>query len=339
MKPRSTAEHRCRCAIPSSIRRSTSCARATSSSASRDLARARAFYVDCLGYIVSDEDKDALYLRGVEERNHHSVVLRKIATTSRRSRSASRSASEEDLDKAAAWLRRASLPVSLPNVPFQGRTLRTVDPVGMPLDFYFKMERRPRCCRTTQRYKGARIQRIDHINCFTPDVQDVLRLLHRARLPPHRVRPRPKGPTRNSGRCGCIARATCTISHSPTGAGPRLHHIGVWTARALDILNICDVMATSGYLANMERGPGRHGIANAFFLYVRDPDGHRVELFTSDYLTVDPDHEPIRWTLDDPQRQTLWGHPAPKSWFEEGSPFRGVPVREPVLEARPMVAR
>ena len=123
------------------------------------------------------------------------------------------------------------------------------------------------------------------------------------------------------------------------GRGPRLHHIGVWTAGALDILHICDVMATSGYLANMERGPGRHGIANAFFLYVRDPDGHRVELFTSDYLTVDTDHEPIRWTLDNPQRQTLWGHPAPKSWFEEGSPFTGVPVREPVLAARPVVAR
>jgi hypothetical protein len=86
----------------------------------------------------------------------------------------------------------------------------------------------------------------------------------------------------------------------------------VWNAHALDILNTCDVMATSGYLANMERGPGRHGIANAFFLYVRDPDGHRVELFTSDYLTVDTDHEPIRWTLDHPQRQTLWGHAAPK---------------------------
>ena len=41
-----------------------------------DLTASRAFYVDCLGYIVSDEDKDALYLRGVEERNHHSVVLR-----------------------------------------------------------------------------------------------------------------------------------------------------------------------------------------------------------------------------------------------------------------------
>ena len=105
------------------------------------------------------------------------------------------------------------------------------------------------------------------------------------------------------------------------GRGPRLHHVGVWTASALDILHICDVMATSGYLANMERGPGRHGISNAFFLYIRDPDGHRIELFTWDYLTVDPDLEPLRWSLDDPQRQTLWGHPAPKSWFEEGTEF------------------
>jgi len=98
------------------------------------------------------------------------------------------------------------------------------------------------------------------------------------------------------------------------------------------------VMATSGYLDNMERGPGRHGISNAFFLYVRDPDGHRIELFTSDYLTIDPDHAPIRWSLTDPQRQTLWGQPAPASWFEQGSAFSGVAQHAPVLEAQPIVA-
>ena len=43
----------------------------------RDLARSRAFYVDCLGLLVGDESDDALYLRGVEERNHHSIVLRR----------------------------------------------------------------------------------------------------------------------------------------------------------------------------------------------------------------------------------------------------------------------
>ncbi len=122
------------------------------------------------------------------------------------------------------------------------------------------------------------------------------------------------------------------------GFGPRLHHVGLWTSGILDIIHTCDVMATSGYLANMERGPGRHGISNAFFLYIRDPDGHRVELFTSDYLAVDPDHAPIRWSLTDPQRQTLWGQPAPTSWFEQGSVFSGVAPREPALKAQPIVA-
>jgi catechol 2,3-dioxygenase len=189
-----------------------------------------------------------------------------------------------------------------------------------------------------KKHLGARIQRIDHINCFTPDVQASydfytelgFRLSETTET---------EGPNGKLWAVWLHRKGNVHDLAFTNGRGPRLHHIGVWTASALDILHICDVMATCGYLANMERGPGRHGISNAFFLYVRDPDGHRVELFTSDYLTVDPDHEPIRWTLDNPQRQTLWGHPAPKSWFEEGSLFAGVPVREPLLEARPVVAR
>ena len=70
------------------------------------------------------------------------------------------------------------------------------------------------------------------------------------------------------------------------GRGPRLHHIAYWMPTAMNILHLCDVMASSGYLKNIERGPGRHGISNAFFLYVRDPDGHRLELYTSDYFTA-----------------------------------------------------
>ena len=123
------------------------------------------------------------------------------------------------------------------------------------------------------------------------------------------------------------------------GRGPRLHHVGFWVPTPLNIIDLLDLMATTGYLANIERGPGRHGISNAFFLYIRDPDGHRIEIYCSDYLTVDPDLEPISWDLKDPQRQTLWGAPAPKSWFEEGSTFAGVPVGDPVLEAQPIVAR
>ena len=302
-----------------------------------DLVKSRAFYVDCLGYIVSDEDKDALYLRGVEERNHHSLAIRKsddIAALA----IGFKVGAEEDLDKAAEWLERRKLAVSWPNVPFQARTLRFHDPVGMPIDLYFKMDRVKPMLQKYAAYQGARIQRIDHINCFTPDVQKSydfytelgFRLTETTET---------EGADPKLWAVWMQRRGSTHDLAFTNGKGPRLHHIGVWNSNALDILHTCDVMATCGYLANMERGPGRHGIANAFFLYVRDPDGHRVELFTSDYLTVDTDHEPIRWTLDDPQRQTLWGHPAPKSWFDEGSPFRGVPVRDPVLATRPVVAR
>lgn len=301
-----------------------------------DIARSAAFYVDCLGYVVSEQSANALYLRGVEERNHHSIVLRK--GTPDVSALGFKVASEEDLDRAAFWFARKGLPTSFPQMPHQGRTLRTADPLGMPLDFYFRMDQAECMIRKYSAYKGARIQRIDHINCFTPDVQQSYDFYTDIgfRL------------TEYTETDGDDAKLWAVWMHRKgnvhdlaftNGRGPRLHHVGVWTASALDILHICDVMASSGFLSAMERGPGRHGISNAFFLYTRDPDGHRVELFTSDYLTVDPDLEPLRWSLTDPQRQTLWGHPAPKSWFEEGSTFAGVALREPALQAQPIVAR
>lgn len=303
----------------------------------QDLAKSRAFYVDCLGYLVTDENKNALYLRAVEERNHHSIVLSR-SEQSQVDAIGFKLASEEDLDRAAFYFARKGLPTSFPEVPYQGRTLRTVDSVGMPIDFYVRMDQTESMLRNYAAYKGARIQRIDHINCFTPDVQasydfysDIgFRLTEYTETDD----PDPKLWAVWMHRKGNVHDLAFT-----NGRGPRLHHIGVWTAGALDILHICDVMASSGFLANMERGPGRHGISNAFFLYIRDPDGHRVELFTSDYLTVDPDLKPLRWSLRDPQRQTLWGHPAPKSWFEEGSIFADVPQQEPALTAQPIVAR
>ncbi len=50
---------------------------------------------------------------------------------------------------------------------------------------------------------------------------------------------------------------------------------------------------------------------------------------TSGYMTSDPDFEPIEpieWKLHDTQRQTLWGHAVPQSWFEEGTFFEEIEV-------------
>src|SRR6266849_8464680 len=119
----------------------------------RDLVRSRAFYVDCLGLLVSDETDDALYLRGVEERNHHSIVLRRGREADVRALGF-KLASEEDVDRAAAWFARRNLPTSFPEVPFQGRTLRTADFCGMPLEFYFKMDQAESMLQRYSSYQG-----------------------------------------------------------------------------------------------------------------------------------------------------------------------------------------
>ncbi|MGD9922433.1 MAG: 3,4-dihydroxyphenylacetate 2,3-dioxygenase [Pseudorhodoplanes sp.] len=302
-----------------------------------DLDRSRAFYVDCLGYLISDADSNAIYLRAVEERNHHSIVLLK-ADNAAVPVIGFKVSSEEDLDRAAFWFAHKEYPTSFPERPYQGRTLCTCDMFGMPLEFYYRMDQRNCMLRNYAEYKCARIQRIDHINCFTPDVQASFDFCSELGFWLTEYTETDGGNSQLWAvwmhRKGNVHELAFT-----NGRGPRLHHIGVWTASALDILYICDVMDSSGFVANMERGPGRHGISNAFFLCVRDPDNHRVELFTSDYLTVDPDHEPLRWSLRDPQRQTLWGHQAPASWFEEGSFFSDVRPRQPVLQEQPIVAR
>ena len=303
----------------------------------RDIKRSRAFYVDCLGLLVSDETDDALYLRGVEERNHHSIVLRRGREADVRALGF-KLASEDDSTapqpgSPAAICRRRFPMCRIRAAPCAPPTFSARRSTSMR-----RWIMRPSMLQKYATYQGARIQRIDHLNCFTPDVQasyDFYAALG-FRLTEYSETDGadPKLWAVWLQRKGNVHDLAFT-----NGVGPRLHHVGVWTASVLDIIHICDVMATSGYLANMERGPGRHGISNAFFLYIRDPDGHRVELFTSDYLTVDPDHVPIRWSLTDPQRQTLWGHPAPASWFEQGSLFTGVAPREPVLAAQPIVAR
>jgi len=42
-----------------------------------DMGYSREFYHDIVGYHLEEETPDTLYLRGMEERNHHSLVLRK----------------------------------------------------------------------------------------------------------------------------------------------------------------------------------------------------------------------------------------------------------------------
>ena len=304
-----------------------------------DMDYARDFYIDLLGYICEDDLGDTLYLRGLEERNHHALILTKANSPSVY-RIGFKVASEDDLDQAASFYADKGCATAWVERYAQGRTLHVDDPFGIPLEFYYKMEHRELLLQQYTMYKGARIQRIDHFNLFSNDVNTMTAFYVEElgfRMTEATVADIKDEDSDLWGtwlhRRGGVHDIAFT-----NGLGPRLHHIGVYVPTAMDVINFCDRLASSDHKDAFERGPGRHGISNAFFLYILDRDGHRTELFTCDYMTVDPDHPPRIWDLKDPQRQTLWGQAAPKSWFEHGTTFAGVEPMPATLTAAPIIA-
>ena len=300
-----------------------------------DLAASRAFYVDTLGLQVTHEDKREIYLRAMEERGHHCIVL-KQADKANVGVLGFKLFDEPDLDKAEAFFQSKGLPTEWIEKPHMGRTLRTRDPFGVPLEFYVKMDRLAPIHQQYKLYRGVKPLRIDHFNMFSSNVDDSVAFYNEIGF-----RTTEYTEDSESGRVWAAWMHRKGGVHDvafTNGTGPRLHHTAFWVPTPLNIIDLLDLMSTTGWVSNIERGPGRHGISNAFFLYIRDPDGHRIEIYCSDYQTVDPDLEAIRWDLKDPQRQTLWGAPAPRSWFEEGSVFAGASLTDSDMKAQPIIA-
>ncbi|AZB44797.1 3,4-dihydroxyphenylacetate 2,3-dioxygenase [Bacillus sp. FJAT-42376] len=303
----------------------------------KDLDVSRAFYVDALGFIETERTEEAIYLRGLEEHVHHSLVLKKSAKHGVHALGY-KVAADEDLDRLQAFFQAKGLKTKWLEEGTQhalGRALHVHDISGMPLEFFSKMDGAERMLQRYELYRGARIQRIDHVNCSVPDVEKAYHF-YIQELGFACSEYTAAGEDR-IWAAWLHRKQTVHDQAFMNGEGPRLHHVGFWLPDPLSIIHSCDVLASLGYAGSIERGPGRHGLSNAFFLYLRDPDGYRIELYSGDYLTSDPDFKPVRWDLNDPRRQTFWGTKAPDSWFNETAPFLDIETGEPVGTRSPVL--
>jgi catechol 2,3-dioxygenase len=286
-----------------------------------DLDRSLEFYVQVIGLVVSDRDRDVAYLRGVEEAAHHSLVLRRSAEEARCGRLGFRVFTDEQLEALAANLEARGLAPVWAQADHQGRTLHVSDPTGVPLEFCARMPTEPRLVTAFDRHKGGAGLRLDHFQLhvgdvragcefytslgfrvsefLTPDDEELVAVFLQRKGNPHDL----------------------VLFDGP---GPRFHHVAYTTPDVHTLVRACDVAGELGFGAAVERGPGRHGPGHALYVYMRDPDGHRVELFTTHYQTLDIDDEPVRWDVTDPSFGMPWGLPAQRSWHEEASCFVGV---------------
>ncbi|GAA3880525.1 3,4-dihydroxyphenylacetate 2,3-dioxygenase [Leifsonia kafniensis] len=297
-----------------------------------DLERSRDFYRDVIGLVVTEETDDAIYLRGLEEAAHHSLVLGRGAEA-KALRVGLRVRTDEDILAAEKHFAEVGIEHQRVEKPHQGPTLQFRDPVGTHMELTSSMDVVPRKMQNFNEFVGGAPQRLDHYQVVTYDVQAATDFWTGLgmRMSEYTAT---DGTDELWGSWMEVKGNTHDLVFT-NGRGPRLHHFAYAVPDGSSLLHAADVAGALGFGDEIDRGPGRHGISNALFLYLRDPDQHRVELFNTHYQFIDLETPPIRWDTSNARRAQLWGMPASRRWFYEASEFPGEPVNEPQLMAGP----
>jgi catechol 2,3-dioxygenase len=274
---------------------------------------------------VSDEDSDAIYFRGLEEVCHHSLVIKRREGARVCDALGFRVYTEEELDKAEHFFKAKGLPTEWIEVPYQGRTLRTVDVSGSPLELCATMATERRLYTDFEKFKGGAGMRFDHYQAHVPDVQRATDFYAEMGF-------------RVSEYMALDSKLYATFMFRKHGTqdivflqtlGPRMHHFAYTVSDSHSLFRACDIAGNRGMGDVVERGPQRHGPCGVLFVYFRDPDGHRVELFCDHYSIVDIEVEPVAWDVSDAGLINRWGLPAQECWFAEATHFVGNPPHQP----------
>jgi catechol 2,3-dioxygenase-like lactoylglutathione lyase family enzyme len=189
------------------------------------------------------------------------------------------------------------------------------DPLGFTVEFFHEAASAGRLQQRYDLRRGAEVARMDHFNIVVPDVQAAYEYYTSLGFGLSET----IEDAQTLYAAWMFRKQTVHDVAFTGGAGPRLHHLGFFAHETHQVLRNCDILGSLHSEGHIERGPGRHGVSNAFYVYLRDPDGHRVEIYTSDYYTGDPGHPVLRWDVSDPRRRSFYGHAVVPSWYAEAS--------------------
>lgn len=286
-----------------------------------------AFFRDTLGMEVVLQTDDAAYLRGYQELVHHSLVLRsnehaQVETYSFRVRR------PEDVELYQEQLESQEIEVlELPvgHEPGRGSAVRFLWPGAQhPIELYYDIEKsitsdpalRSALPSSSSRRRGLGVRRLDHYNmqCSPSNINAAEAWLREqfgfkrreyVHLPEN-------GQLLASWMSVTPQVHDLALMANQEGKNAQLHHVAFNLENQSDLLTAADVIADLDVQVDM--GPGKHGIGQAMYLYVRDPgSGHRVELYAGGYLIFDPDWDALEWTPTTIKDGL--------TWFGDGVPF------------------
>ena len=274
-----------------------------------DLEKSLGFFRDLLGMEVVYETSDVAYLRGYMELVHHSLVLRRSESAIVDSYSF-RVKRPEDVELFYNELQAQDIEaLELPagHEVGRGTAVRFIWPgAGHPLELYYDIEKpqspeelRSHLPSNSSKRRGLGVRRIDHLNVQTaPGNMNAAEAWIRETLGFKR-REFINIPENNTLIASWMSVTPqvhdLALVANPFEKSAQLHHVAFNLENFSDLMTAADIL--KDHDVQFDVGPGKHGVGQALYLYLRDPgSGHRIELYAGGYLIFDPDWEAIEWT-------------------------------------------
>lgn len=265
-----------------------------------DLELSTAYYTEVVGLIETAREDGRVFLKGWDEQQHHSVILR-YAPTYGLETLGFKVQDAADLDDLAGRIEAAGIAVKRFGAgelgPGSGETVRFTAGSGHVVDLVHAMEQVGNALPLhnpppePQGMAGMHPPRIDHIFLMCEDVDgitaffvDVLGFRLTEQI------------LADDGHQLITFLERTHTAHDiafVTGPNGAFHHVAFWVDDWNDLRRSADICAYHG--VRIDAGPTRHGATRGWGLYFFDPAGNRNEVYTGGYW-ADPDREPITWT-------------------------------------------
>ncbi|MGJ9458711.1 VOC family protein [Oceanobacillus sp. CF4.6] len=289
------------------------------------------FYTEVLGLVLTETDGDRAYLRAWQDFDHHTLVL-KASDKSEVNRIGWRVSSKESLLLFEKLFKEMNIEydwVEGGQKKGLGDLLHFKSPTGLPVELYWEKEKfvtnDPKLISKLPSHpskymmKGVSPRRFDHVNILVDDVikeqqwwTELLGIHHRYYIQ-----------NKEDVRLGSwlsrtnIAHEIALMRNSKQD-GSKFHHLAYYLDSPDELIRAANIMVENDI--KIEWGPGKHGTSGAQFIYVFEPSGHRVEIWTGGFLMFSPDWEAIEWSAGKGQLGLeMWGSTPPESYFTYGT--------------------
>jgi len=290
-----------------------------------DLEAARKHYVEVMGMEVTDRTENEIYLKGWDEYDHHSIVL-KQSNRAGLEKMAFKVHTYEDMAELEKKLQQYGASVTRVSKGENhkvGEGIRFRLPSGHTMELYTEMEYVGKALPLVNPQPwpegliGVGAPRIDHLLISGERPHETVDFLMKA-LDFYMSEKVVENENDETPVAAWLFRSSTPhdIAIIP-GKDEGLHHFAFWLDEFNDLRKAGDVF--SKHDVPIDVGIERHGITRGQTIYYFDPSGNRNEVFTGGYIAY-PDMPVIKWTVDQLARGIFYFNHR-QEWIES---FTGV---------------